>query len=274
MNNRKKYRNHWRGIPVNPIADRRRHFVLSICRWLTSLLVVIGLHQNAPAVEKISFDLKFGMVKGGTAVMTIHDTIYNGKKAINYHLRGRTTGVTDKLFKVNDIYESTVDAKTHLPYRAVRNIRERSYRYYNEVFFFQEKDSIYSERTGGMKVPHKLSDFLTVFFYFVKNNLADDLDKGKAVEIATMHGHEVKNIKIKFSGFEMVESKMGMVECYVLSPVVDKGKVLKRADGVKFYISRDTKIPIQLDFDMKVGTLRAVLDSYKINGKEQIIRKK
>lgn len=274
MNNRKKYRHHQAGIPVDSATGPRLNSVLPICRWLAAFLIIMGIHQNVDAVEKISFDLKFGMVKGGSAVMTIRDTVFNGNKAINYHLRGRTTGVTDKLFKVNDIYESTLDAKTYLPYRALRNIRERSYRYYNEVFFFQDKDSVYSEKTGGMKVPHKLSDFLTVFFYFVKNNLVNDMDKGHTVELATMHGHEVKNIKIKFIGFETVESKMGMIECYVLSPVVDKGKVLKRADGVKFYISRDTKIPIQLDFDMKVGTLRAVLDSYKINGKEQINRKK
>jgi len=63
---------------------------------------------------------------------------------------------------------------------------------------------------------------------------------------------------------------MGMVDCYVLSPIMEKGKMLKRADGISFYISKEGKFPVQLDFETKVGTLKAVLQSYKINGKEQI----
>jgi hypothetical protein len=77
-------------------------------------------------------------------------------------------------------------------------------------------------------------------------------------------------IKVRSAGIEMVETKMGMLDCYVLTPLMEKGKVLKRADGVRFYISRDGKFPVQLDFETKVGTLRAVLQSYKINGREQI----
>jgi hypothetical protein len=220
--------------------------------------------------ERLVFDLKLGFIKGGEAVMIIKDTSFNGNKAIFYHLKGRTTGITDKIFDVNNEYESIIDAQTYLPYKAIRNAKERKYRYFNEVFFYQDKDSVYSEKTGWMKVPHNLSDLLTVFFYFVKQNMLSEIDGNKTLIIPTIHGHEVQNIKIKYDGIQMVESKMGMVECYVLSPLVDKGKVLKRADGVKLFISKDSKIPVQLDFETKVGTLRAVLQSYKINGKEQI----
>ena len=220
--------------------------------------------------EKLVFDLKLGFVKGGEAVLVIKDTVYNGRPAIDYHLKGRTTGVPDKLFKVDDVYESTVDAETYLPYRSVRNIRERKYRYYNEVFYYRDKDSIYSKKTGMMKVPPNLTDILTVFFYFARQNMINDIDHGKTVVLPTLNGHEVSYIKIMFAGYEKVDTPMGPVLCYVLSPKMDKGKVLKRSDGLRFYISKETKIPIQLDFETKVGTLRAVLESYKINGKEQL----
>jgi hypothetical protein len=88
--------------------------------------------------------------------------------------------------------------------------------------------------------------------------------------LPTLHGHEISMIKIKFSGTEIIESKMGNVECYVLSPILEKGKVLKRADSVKLYISKEGKFPVQLEFETKVGTLKAILQSYKIDGKEQI----
>ncbi|HNQ36595.1 MAG TPA: DUF3108 domain-containing protein [Prolixibacteraceae bacterium] len=242
--------------------------------WVTALLVFIFLGQagavGAKTRERLVFDLKLGFVKGGEAILTIRDTTYNGKKAVDYHLKGRTTGVTDKVFKVDDVYESTVDAETYLPYRSVRNIRERKYRYYNEVFHFQDKDSIYSERTGGKKVPDNLTDILTVFFYFARNNMIEEINKGRTVVLPTLNGHDIQNIKIRFNGYEMVDTPMGPVESMVLSPVVDKGKVLKRSDGMKFYISKEGKIPVQLDFETRAGTLRALLVSYRINGKEQI----
>ncbi len=237
--------------------------------WIIVLLILTGMQTNGKTRERLVFDLKLGFVKGGEAVLLIRDTVFNGRPAVDYHLKGRTTGVPDKLFKVDDVYESIVDAETYLPYRSVRNIKERKYRYYNEVFYYRDTDSIYSKKTGMMKVPHNLSDILTVFFYFARKNMLDDIDHGKTVVIPTLNGHEISNIKIMFNGFEKVDTPMGPVDCYVLSPKIDKGKVLKRSDGLKFYISRDKKIPIQLDFDTKAGTLRAVLESYKINGKEQ-----
>ncbi len=238
--------------------------VLMVAFLLMSLQDVQGKMR-----ERLVFDLKLGFVKGGEAVLVIKDTLFNGNNAIDYHLKGRTTGITDKLFKVDDVYESTVDARTYLPYRAVRNIKERKYRYYNEVFFNQAVDSIYSKKTGQIKVPHNLTDILSVFFYFVRQGMIHDIDEGKSIVIPTINGHDIKQIKIRFDGFEDIQTKMGPVTCYVLSPVMEKGKVLTRSDGLKFYISKDKKIPIQLDFDTKAGTLRAELVSYKISGKEQ-----
>ncbi|HKI88276.1 MAG TPA: DUF3108 domain-containing protein, partial [Draconibacterium sp.] len=68
--------------------------------------------------ESIQFDLKFGFIKGGEASFVISDTTFNNQKAIQYHLVGRTTGLTNALFGVNDEYITTVDAKTLLPLKA------------------------------------------------------------------------------------------------------------------------------------------------------------
>jgi len=255
-------------------ADRKKPvfaaFFHYTCRILLVVLLIFSIQDvQGKMRERLVFNLKLGFVKGGEAVLIIKDTVYNGNMAVDYHLKGRTTGLTDKLFNVDDVYESTVDARTYLPYRAVRNISERKYRYYNEVFFYHDTDSIFSQKTGKIKVPDNLTDILSVFFYFVRQGMIHNIDEGKAVVIPTINGHDIKQIKIRFDGFADVQTKMGPVTCYVLSPVMEKGKGLTRSDGLKFYISKDKKIPIQLDFDTKAGTLRAELVSYKISGKEQ-----
>ncbi len=234
------------------------------------MLVLLGSSQvlNAKNKAVLTYNLKYGIIKGGEAKMIITDTVYNGKKAIHYFMEGRTTGVTDRLFRVHNIYESIVDAQTYLPYKAIRNAKEGNYRYYNEVYFFHRNDSIYSEKSGGIKVPPKLLDFLSVFFYFVNQDFIGKTPRGRYIELPVINGHDISIMKIKHDGIQTINTDLGDVASYILMPEVDKGRVLKSSDGLLFYISQNDKVPILFDLDLRLGSLRAVLSSYTINGKE------
>jgi hypothetical protein len=222
--------------------------------------------------ESILFDLKFGFIKGGEASFIISDTTFNNKKAIQYHLVGRTTGLTNTLFGVNDEYITTVDAETLLPLKAVRNIKEKKYRWYNETLFYPDIDSINSQRTGWREVPDSLVDIISVFFYFVNRHLMDNLEAGHNVTLPTFHADKISDISIKYEGQRKIPTDLGEIDCYVLAPKVDKGKLLNRSDGLKCFISKEKKVPVLFEFDMRVGALRAILKSYKIDGEEQITR--
>jgi hypothetical protein len=258
-------------LTITSIQNIRPNPLKTMIGSILLILVLFGVTVSktyARNTTEIIFNLKYGMMKGGEAKMIVRDTVFNGKKAIHYYMEGKTTGVTDVIFKVHDIYESIVDAETHLPMKAIRNIKERSYRYYNEVYFYQNNDSIYSKRTGGIKVPHELTDIISVLFYFVNRNYIHNIEEGKLVVLPVINGHDIGQIKIKHSGIQTVDTGMGKVECYLLSPEIEKGKVLKRSDGLSFFISKKNKVPVLLDIDLRVGTLRAVIDSYKVNGKK------
>lgn len=239
-------------------------------------IILLSLFLASPAVlakkESILFDLKFGFIKGGEASFIISDTTFNNKKAIQYHLIGRTTGLTDKLFGVNDEYITTVDAETLLPLKAIRNIKEQKYRWYNETLFYPEIDSINSQRSGWRQVPDSLVDIVSVFFYFVNKHLMDNLEAGHNVTLPTFHADKISDVSIKYEGQRKVSTDLGDINCYVLAPRVDKGKLLNRSDGLKCFISKENKVPVLFEFDMRVGALKAVLRSYKINGVEQIAR--
>ncbi|MBW6535845.1 MAG: DUF3108 domain-containing protein [Mariniphaga sp.] len=239
---------------------------------IITIWVSIFFLQAEAGKEKIFFNLKFGFIKGGEAELIISDTIFNNKKALHYYMVGRTTGLTDKLFGVNDIYETTVDADTRLPLKSIRNIKEGKYRWYNETLYFHDNDSIYSQKSGGKKVPDNLVDIISVFFYFIHNHLIDDLKPGASVTLPTFHADKIDDITVTYVGDEKIETNLGKFDCYVLVPSVDKGKVLKRSDGLKFFISKETNLPVMLEFDMRVGALRAELESYQVNGKEQVAR--
>lgn len=220
--------------------------------------------------ENIKFNLKFGFIKGGEAELIITDTVFNGIPAIHYAFTGRTTGLTDKLFAVNDVYETTVNAETHLPLKAIRNIKEQKYRWYNETFFYHDIDSFNSQKTGWREMPENMVDLISAFFYFVNKNKVEEMRKNTIVTLASFHADKIDTISIKYLGIENIETDLGRIKTFSLAPSVDKGKVLKRADGLKVFISKKQKVPVLLEFDMRVGTLRAILESYKIDGIEQV----
>jgi hypothetical protein len=237
------------------------------------LLSIFLLTQTAVAKQKnIRFNLKFGFVKGGEAEMIITDTTFNNIPAIHYFVQGKTTGLAHTLYEVNDIYETIVDANTHLPLKAIRNIKEKKYRWYNETYFYPNIDSLNSQKTGWRVMPENMVDLISSFFYFVNKNSVEDMKASDIVTLASFHADKIDTVSIKFIGDEVIKTDLGKVDSYVLAPVVDKGKLLKRADGLKFYISKEQKIPVKLEFDMKVGSLRAVLKSYKIDGIEQVTK--
>ena len=239
-------------------------------RNLVFVVLLILLTQKLSATEhRILFNLKFGIFKGGEAEMVMTDTVFNGKPAIHYHVLGKTTGLADKLYGVYDIYETTVDAQTYLPLKTIRNVNEGGYTRYNETLYFHEKDSIYSQRSGGQKVVNNLVDIVSVFFYFIHNHGIDSMTPGDGVTYPTYHADKISDITIRFLREEKVETDIGKIDCYVLNPTVRKGKVLERSDGIRFYMSKEKKLPVLITFEMRVGALKAVIKSYTIDGVEQ-----
>ncbi len=238
---------------------------------LAILFICSSFSLSAQPFERMEYVLHYGFIKGGKAVLTATDTTYSEKKAIHFKLEGNTTGLADNLFGVHDIYESVVDPQTYLPYKAIRNIKEQKHRYYNEAFFYNNKDSVFSQRSGGKKVPHNIVDMLSAFFYLRHNNFLDKLDEGEEFTIPIFHADEYFIMTARFLGTKRIKSDMGEKTCYVLTPVVSKGKLLKRSDGLKFYITKDkNRIPLLLEFDMFIGSLKCDLVSYRMNGVEQI----
>jgi len=238
-------------------------------KLLLFLLVCISISAMSQPYEKLSYVLHYGIMKGGKANLTVSDTTFNNKDALHFYMRGYTTGITNSLFGVDDIYESISDPETFLPYMTIRNIREQKHRYYNETFFFNDNDSLFSKRSGGSKAPHNTVDILTAFFYLRHNNFLDKLKKGEFFTLPVFHADKCLYMSVKYMGTEKIKTKFGDKECYVLSPYVSKGKLFKRSDGLKFYITKDKyRIPVLLEFDMFIGALKAEMVSYYKKGEK------
>ena len=235
------------------------------------IFLLVSLVAGSQPIEEMEYFVRFGFIRGGKATLMAKDTLYNNHPSIHYYMEGQTVGLPNKLFPVHNIYESIVNADNYLPYKAIRNIKEQNYRYYNEVFFFHDNDSLYSQRSGGRVVPPQIVDIITVFFQLRQNSLLDKLDNGEEFDVPVFHADKHFMMTVKYLGKEKINSAFGKVECHVISPRMRTGRVLKRSDGLKFYISNDmNKVPLVLEFDMRFGALKCILKSYKQNGIERI----
>jgi len=239
---------------------------------IISVFLILLIQSVSAKKETLFFDLKYGFAKGGEAVLTISDTTFNGSPAIYYHMIGYTTGISEMLFGIKDIYETIVDAKTHLPLKTIRNIRENKYRWYNETYFYHDIDSINSNKTGWNAVPNNLTDFLSVIFYYINNHLVNETNQGTTVTLPNYHAGKVSDITIKYLGDKKIKTALGEINTSIVISNIDKGKVLDSAEGIRFFISKDNKIPVALEFDLTVGELKAILKNYKINNIEQVTK--
>jgi hypothetical protein len=240
---------------------------------LLFLFLISAAKLNADPLEEMEYILRFGFIKGGKATLVAENDKLNKKQTIHYRMRGRTTGLVDKVYEVNDVYESWVDPETFLPVKSIRNVKEQKYRFYDEVTYDHENDSIFSQKSGSKKVPDKVNDLVSVFFYIRQNSYFDDLLAGKRVQIPVFHGDDLFLMELKYVGTKTINTKIGKKECYVVSPVVPKGKLFKDSDDLKIYITQDAnRLPIYAEFEMVLGSLKCELDSYKVNGINQLVK--
>lgn len=240
---------------------------------LSGLLFVFVWHLNAQPLEEMEYILRFGFIKGGKATLVAQKEKFNRKQTIHYHMRGRTTGLVDKIYEVNDVYESWVDPETYLPVRSVRAVKEQKYRFYDEVTYDHVNDSIFSLKSGRKKVPANVNDLISVFFYIRQNKYFENLLRGDSIKIPVYHGDDLFMMELQYVGIKTIDTNAGRKECYVVSPIVPKGKLFKSSDDLKIYITKDeNRLPIYAEFELLLGALKCELNSYKINGVNQMTK--
>ncbi|MDR0835681.1 MAG: DUF3108 domain-containing protein, partial [Tannerella sp.] len=115
--------------------------------------------------EQLTFRIHYGFITGGEASISSEKTWLDGEEVFHAKLAGKTAGLIDKIYSVHDIYESFFELDTNLPDKAVRNIKEGNYRFYDEVTYDHKEWYVDSQRKGKVKVPDNTLDMVSVLYY-------------------------------------------------------------------------------------------------------------
>ena len=241
-------------------------WVVLLFPFLTSFIAPNDDFSTTPVFldgEKLTFRIHYGFITGGEVNITATKTQLDGQDVFHTVLAGKTTGLIDKLYKVHDIYESFFDPSTNLPNKAIRNIREGSYRYYDEVMFNQEEMYVVSQRNGKVSVPKNTLDMASVM-YFVRRLDLSKLNVNDIISLDTYFGDELFPFYIVYKGKETISIGSGKYKCFKFVPIVEPGRVFENNDDMTIWFSDDeNKIPISIKFNIWVGSFRCDLSRFE-----------
>ncbi|MCX7955288.1 MAG: DUF3108 domain-containing protein [Bacteroidales bacterium] len=213
--------------------------------------------------ETLEYLAYYGFIDGGYAILKLNEYEVNGKKYFYAIASGYSIGLADKLFKVRDVYETYVSKDTWLPIKAIRNISEGNYRYYDEIIFDRSQNKALTKRKGYVDIPENTMDILSAFYY-ARNFYFKNIKPGDIITLQTYFDDGLFLLQIRCKGFEQIKTKLGKINCILLSPVVEPGRIFDTQDDVKIWISNDGNfIPIRVQFDLLVGSIKCDLVKYE-----------
>ncbi len=224
--------------------------------------------QNYQKGEFLKYRIHYGLLNAGFATLEVKSSNYDGRK--HYHVigEGSSSGAVRAFYKVDDRYESYIDASTNKPSKFIRKISEGGYTR-DQVFTFDHEKKIVkvndrkAQKISFHEFEGNVQDLLSAFYY-LRNYDTDDLKTGDYINVDIVMADETYKFRLKILGRENIKSKFGTIKCLKIRPYVQSGRIFKESESVTMWVTDDANhIPIQIKAELSVGSLKADLHDYK-----------
>ena len=219
--------------------------------------------------EWLKFRIHYGFLNASYATLQVKSHNLDGVPVYHVVGNGKTTGFASIFFKVDDTYESYFDKKDGRPYKFIRKIDEGGYTKDIEVNFDHNKDiAVLNDKKKDKKfnftIQEGIQDLVSAFYFLRNNYKVEELVEGESIELNLLYDDDgVFKFKLKYLGTEVLRTKYGKVECLRFRPYVQSGRVFKEQESLSLWVSNDNnRIPIRIQADLSVGSIKADLDGY------------
>lgn len=208
--------------------------------------------------EKLRYRVTYGFIDAGEAILEIKSTTKKGnnRELIQAVGTGRTLGGFNAFYRVEDSYETFMDAKGIFPWFFVRRVDEGGYKINQDYAFKQDKSKVDNGKGKEFKIPMGVQDMISAFYY-ARTLDFKNMKKGKTFEFKCFMDDELYNLKIKYVGDEAIHIRKGKFNCHKFVPVVQTGRYFKSEEDVNFWVTNDeNKIPILVKAKIPVGVVK------------------
>ncbi len=220
-------------------------------------------------VYKLFYNWNFVWLAAGEVTFQVNDL----KNQYHIMVRGQTYPSYEWFYKVDDKYESYLDKKTLLPEIHIKDVQEGGYTRFDRTVFDQIDHKAVSSRGANrddlkdkfMDLGECMHDLISIVYY-ARNLNPQAMSKGQEVPIKILMDQEIHPLSLKYLGSDERKKVKGVgyFDTHIFSPQLIAGEVFKEGDEMKIYVSNDeNKLPVLIESPVSVGSVKAVLKSYK-----------
>ena len=213
--------------------------------------------------EKLTFDIKYGFVTAGVAVMEIPDIKrISGREAYQVKFQVNTVPSFDWIFKVRDRYETFIDTQGIFPWRFEQHVREGGYSRDFSAFFDQRRGKAKTTE-GEYSIPKYVNDIMSAFYY-ARTLEYSDMKVNDKIHLQNFYKDKVYDLDVRFLGKETIEVPAGTFHCIIVEPLVQEGGLFKSEGSILIWLTDDNlKIPVKVVTKVVIGSIDAELTGYQ-----------
>jgi len=215
--------------------------------------------------EELTYKLHYGFLDAAYVNLNITNEKIKFKGRETFHVIGigKTTGITDWIFKVRDRYETYIDEKSLVPWLFKRRVNEGGYIINQDYSFDRFNNKVITENRKEFYVSENMQDMISAYYQARTLDLSN-IKQGDVISLNCFIDDEVFPVKIKFEGLQMIEIKLGKFKCLKFTPIIQTGRIFKDENDLSLYISNDENhILIKAEADILFGTVEVELTEFK-----------
>jgi hypothetical protein len=223
------------------------------------------LPNNAFTVgERLTFDINWGYVNGGQAVMSIPDYKYvHDRATYETRVEAFSNPSFDWIFKVRDRYETFLDVDGVFPWRFEQHVREGHYSHDYDALFDPEAQTAKTSDGHEYKTPAYVHDIVSAFYYVRTLDLTHSR-KGDVIHLQNFYDGQTHPLDVRVLGHQQVETDVGTFECSVIEPMVVQGGLFKNEGSIKIWLTDDyNHMPVKMSSKVLIGEIEAKLVKYE-----------
>jgi hypothetical protein len=213
--------------------------------------------------EKLTFDVKFGFVTAGIAVMQIPKIKrISGRYA--YHVMFEVNSIPsfDWIYKVRDRYETYLDTAGLFPWRFEQHIREGSFSKDFSAYFDHRKNKARTSK-GEYEIPKYVNDIVSAF-YLARTFDYDKRKPGYRYNLQNFYNDKVYDLDVVYLGKERITVAAGTFDCIMVEPLVQEGGLFKSEGNIIIWLTDDDlRVPVKVKTKVVIGSIDAELTAYE-----------
>ena len=213
------------------------------------------------AGERLSYDVSWAdfLIAGELTIDTDQRRNFDGIDAFHVTAQAKTVGLVSGLaLKVNDVYESFINASTLQPFRAEKRMRHGKKQAESSVTIDQQHRVAKIAGGGSLEIPADTYDLAGLIFAM----RGMDLTPGKSRTFTVIEDGKLYTITIRPEAKEKITTRAGRFDTMVLSSSMAKGRENEKLYNLRMYITTDSRrLPVLITAEPPWGSVRVELTS-------------